>query len=165
MADRAHEAALNARQTDTDATRLESEHTRLVHDHGAAETEAAELGGYAEELAATVNGIKQSSQYKAARELSERLSTLQALKLVSSTALHTAHAAREEEERTAQACHETAQDACDAATSAAQLVSQTNDLLARTGLKLSLPRRPSAVEPPPPSWRRYARTSNTIPSP
>ncbi|KUN35829.1 hypothetical protein AQJ30_24515 [Streptomyces longwoodensis] len=138
-AERAKEAALDARQADTDANRLESEHTRLVHNHGAAEAEAAELGGYAEELAATVNGVRQSSEYKAARELSERLSTLQALRTVSSTALNTAHAAREEEQRTAQACRETAQDACDAAASAARLASQANDLLARTGLNLSLP--------------------------
>ncbi|MFB6641560.1 TIGR02680 family protein [Streptomyces chartreusis] len=137
--DRTQAAAVLARDTDAKAAQREEAHLQLVRDHANAVAQAHELDGYRDELEATVAGIRQSSEYRAARELSERLSTLQALEAAARNAMATAQGAREEEQRTADACNEAAQDAKSAADEAAQIVQQTGELLVGAGLSTSMP--------------------------
>ncbi|MET7636851.1 TIGR02680 family protein [Streptomyces sp. NPDC005078] len=140
--DRTQAAAGLARDTDAKAAQREKTHLQLVRDHAEAVAKGSELNGYRDELEATVAGIRQSSEYKAARELSERLSTLHALEAAARNAMATAKGAREEEQRTADACNEAAQDAKSAADEAVQIAQQAGELLARAGLKTPLPSAP-----------------------
>ncbi|MFD6548549.1 TIGR02680 family protein [Streptomyces sp. NPDC058398] len=149
--DRTQAAAVLARDTDAAAAQREKAHLQLVRDHAEAVAEAGELDGYRDELEALVSGIRQSSEYKAARELSERLSTLQALEAAARNAMATAKAAREEEGRNADACNEAAQDVKNAADEAAEVAQQAGELLIRAGLHTPLPPVPDiGVRPPDP---------------
>ncbi|MFG1663793.1 TIGR02680 family protein [Streptomyces sp. Y7] len=137
--DRTQAAAVLARDTDARAAQREETHLQLVRDHANAVAQVHELDGYRDELEATVDGIRQSGEYRAARELSERLSTLQALESAARNAMATAQGAREEEQRTADACNEAAQDAKSAADEAAQIAQQTGELLVGAGLSTPMP--------------------------
>jgi hypothetical protein len=164
--DRTQAAALLARDTDTTAAGREKAHVQLVRDHADAVARVSELDVYRDELEATVAGIRQSNEYKAARELSERLSTLQALEAAAGSAMATAEGAREEEQRTADACTEAAQDAKSAADEAGQITQQAGELLARAGLNTPLPPAPDIeVGPPDPVVEPVRTTADAEPDP
>ncbi|MFD9863410.1 TIGR02680 family protein [Streptomyces alboflavus] len=164
--DRAQAAAVLARDTDATAAQREKTYLQLVRDHADASAKSSELDGYRDELEATAAGIRQSSEYKAARELSERLSTLQALQAAARNAMATAKGAREEEQRAADACNEAVQDAKSAADEAAQIAQQADDLLVRAGLHTSLPSVPGIeVRPPDPVVEPVRTTADTDPEP
>ncbi|MFI2040873.1 TIGR02680 family protein [Streptomyces bottropensis] len=164
--DRTQAAAVLARDTDTRAAQREKTHLQLVRDHADAVAEVRELDGYRDELEATVAGIRQSSEYRAARELSERLSTLQALEAAARNAMATAEGARDEEQRTADACNEAAQDAKSAAEEAARIVQQTGELLAGAGLNTPLPAAPHVeVREPDPVVEPVRTTADADPEP
>ncbi|MFG2463428.1 TIGR02680 family protein [Streptomyces sp. NPDC048523] len=164
--DRTQAAAVLARDTDATATGREKTHVQLVRDHANAVAQLRELDGYRDELEATVDGIRQSSEYKAARELSERLSTLQALEAAARNAMATAHGAREEEQRSADACNEAAQDAKSAADEAAQIAQQASELLVRAGLNTPLPPGPGIeVLPPDPVVEPVRTAADADPEP
>ncbi|MFC8965482.1 TIGR02680 family protein [Streptomyces sp. NPDC057094] len=147
--DRTQAAAVLARDTEAAAAEQETVHLQLVRDHAEAVVESSELDGYRDELEATVAGIRQSSAYKAARELSERLSTLQALEAAARNAMATAKGAREEEQRGADACNEATQDTKSAAEETAEIAQQAGELLVRAGLNTPLPAA-AAIEVGPP---------------
>lgn len=164
--DRTQAAAVLARDTDASAAQQEKTHLELVRDHAAAVAESRELGGYRDELEATVTGIRQSSEYRAARELSERLSTLQALEASARNAMATANGAREEEQRTADACNEAAQDTKSAANEAAQIVQRAEELLVGAGLNTPLPAAPHLdVRTPDPVMEPVRTTPDADPEP
>ncbi|WP_446044653.1 TIGR02680 family protein [Streptomyces olivaceus] len=137
--DRARDAAVLARERGLKAARQEEAHLRFVRDHAEAVARARELEGYREELEATVAGIRSSSEYKAARELNERLNTLKAMEGTARTAVVTAKGARAEEQRAAEACDEAGQDAAGAVSEMAEVVGQARRLLAGAGLKVPVP--------------------------
>ncbi|MEU6807761.1 TIGR02680 family protein [Streptomyces sp. NPDC046831] len=164
--DRTQAAAVLARETDAAAVQREEAYLRLVRDHADAVAEGGELDGYREELEATVAGIRQSSEYRAARELSERLSTLQALDAAARNAMATAQGARAEEQRGVEACNEAAQDVKNAAAEAAEIAQQAGELLRQAGLNTPLP--PAAhveVRSPEPVVEAVRTTADTDPQP
>ncbi|WP_052744503.1 TIGR02680 family protein [Streptomyces odonnellii] len=164
--DRTQAAAVLARDTDATAAQREKTYLQLVRDHADAVAKSSELDGYRDELEATVAGIRQSSEYKAARELSERLSTLQALEAAARNAMATAKGAREEEQRSADACNEAAQDAKSAADEAAEIAQQAGELLVRAGLNTPLPLAPGVeVRPPDPVVEPVRTTADADPEP
>ncbi len=164
--DRTQTAAALARDTDATATQREKTHAQLVGDHADAAVQVSELDGYRDELEATVAGIRQSGEYRAARELSERLSTLQALEAAARNAMATSQGAREEEQRTADTCNEAAQDAKSAADEAAQIAQQTCELLVRAGLSTPLPPAPGIeVQPPDPVVEPVRTSADADPEP
>ncbi|MEV8346441.1 TIGR02680 family protein [Streptomyces niveus] len=163
---RAQAAAVLARDTGATAAQLEKTHLQLVGDHGKAVAESSELDGYRDELEATVAGIRQSSEYKAARELSERLSTLQALSAAARNAMATAKGAREEEQRTADACNEAVQDTKSAADEVARIAQRAGELLVQAGLHIPLPSVPAVeVRPADPVVDPVRTAADTDPEP
>ncbi|MFD0391788.1 hypothetical protein ACFQ3Z_00050 [Streptomyces nogalater] len=141
-ADRTRAAAVLARDTDATASQQETAHLQFVSDHADAVARTGELEGYRDELEATVAGIRLSSEYKAARELNERLSTLKALEGAARNALATATGARAEEQRTADACDEAGMDAAATITEMADAVGEARRLLDGAGLNVPLPNAP-----------------------
>ncbi|MEV4340995.1 TIGR02680 family protein [Streptomyces sp. NPDC049590] len=141
-ADRTRAAAVLARDTDATASQQETAHLQFVSDHADAVARTGELEGYRDELEATVAGIRLSSEYKAARELNERLNTLKAMEGAARNALATATGARAEEQRTADACDEAGMDAAAAITEMADAVGEARRLLDGAGLNVPLPNAP-----------------------
>ncbi|MGW3683811.1 TIGR02680 family protein [Streptomyces prasinus] len=137
--DRTQAAAVLARDTGATAARQEAAHLQFVREHAEAVARARELEGYRDELEATAAGIRLSSEYKAARELNERLNTLKALEGAARNALATAKGARAEEQRTADACDEAGQDTAGAITEMAEVVREARRLLVGAGLNVPLP--------------------------
>ncbi|MFJ6530570.1 TIGR02680 family protein [Streptomyces longwoodensis] len=140
--ERTQAAAVLARDTDATAAQQEEAHLQFVHDHAEAVARVGELEGYRDELEATVAGIRQSSEYKAARELNERLNTLKALEGAARNALAGAAGARAEELRTADACGEAGLDTAAAVAEMADVAAEARRLLDEAGLNVPLPKTP-----------------------
>ncbi|MFJ2651885.1 TIGR02680 family protein [Streptomyces sp. NPDC087420] len=142
-------AARIAARTALEAERREHEQTReheaLTEKHAEAAAGLEEVEQYAKELAATATGIKDSREYRQARELSERLGKLDALAAAAEGVLEMASVTRREETGAVTACDLAAEEICTAAESADAVLGRAHFHLQQTGLSHRLPEKVSAT--------------------
>lgn len=158
-ADDALTAALTSQQADHTAAERAAEHERLTGEHAAKQAQEEELQGLCEELRATTIGIRESTQYKAARELGERDKTVQALASAANSALEAAAFVRREEDRAARASNQVAGDLQTHAQGTQDLAHRATALLKQAGLDTPVPARLAIRLGKPPAVTEPVRTA------
>ncbi|SEG85264.1 TIGR02680 family protein [Actinacidiphila yanglinensis] len=159
-------AAENARTLEGAATRERDAHEHLAQERAETAARVEELDDLKRELEATATGIRQSREYRAVRELSERTTTVQALASAADNALDAAYSARRQEQATVDSCDQATEDVQEQGNAITTLLTRVSAHLNRAALSAALPthltittHRPAALAEP----VRTIRTSDPEP--
>jgi uncharacterized protein (TIGR02680 family) len=137
-AERVRSATRTAREQAGQAETARDQHSALAAEHTAVKTDKARLEGDEDRLKGRIDGIKESKAYADARDLTEREKQLTALRRTVQTALHAAETARGVETDAVGQADGRADDVTDAASRAAELLTDARERLRSAGITAEL---------------------------